>query len=149
LANDDAAGSTNDGSMDYLVTPPVDLRESDDFFLYFDQFYNSAFGSSAYVEYSTDGGANWDVLATMTPGAAWGPVQINLAAFSGLDGERQIWFAFHADDNGAWADGWAVDNVEVSNGVPVVQSYLVYLNDGLVAEVPADVFEYQYQDTDL
>jgi len=146
LANDDAAGSTNDGSMDYLVTPPVDLRESDDFFLYFDQFYNSAFGSSAYVEYSTDGGANWDVLATMTPGAAWGPVQINLAAFSGLDGERQIWFAFHADDNGAWADGWAVDNVEVSNGVPVVQSYLVYLNDGLVAEVPADVFEYQYQD---
>jgi hypothetical protein len=146
LVNDDAAGSTNDGSMDYLITPPVDLRESDDFFLYFDQYYTATWGSSAYVEYSTDGGANWEVLQTMSPSTGWNPVQINLAAFSGLDGERQIWFAFHHDDNGAWADGWGVDNVEVSNGVPVVQSYYLYLNDGFVAEVPADVFEYQYQD---
>ena len=146
LVNDDAAGSTNDGSMDYLITPPVDLRESDDFFLYFDQYYTATGGSSAYVEYSIDGGANWEVLQTMSPSTGWHPIQINLAAFSGLEGERQIWFAFHHDDNGAWADGWGVDNVEVSNGVPVVQSYYLYLNDGFVAEVPADVFEYQYQD---
>jgi len=146
IANDDLAGSTNDGSMDYLITPAVDLRESDSFMLYFDQYYTGAFGQLAILEYSTDGGASWEEIQQMSPGTAWTPVQVNLAAFSGLTGERAIMFAFHSDDAGQWASGWAVDNVEVSNGTPEVLGYMLYLNDGLVAEVAADIFEYQYQD---
>ena len=36
-ANDDAAGSNSDGCCDYLITPAVDLRESEGYSLVIQQ----------------------------------------------------------------------------------------------------------------
>jgi len=112
--NDDAANG--DGSVDYLITPPLDLRESEGYSLKFESFYNGGFGQLAFVEYSLDAGATWEVLHTLSAATTWVDLEIDLSAYSGLTGPSAIWLAFHADDGGAWASGWAVDNVEVSVG---------------------------------
>ena len=96
--NDDAAGSTNDGCCDYLITPAVDLRESEGYALSFNSYYDGAFGELAFVEYSIDGGATWEVLSQLTPATTWASLEFDLGEFSGLSGPPQIMFAFHADD---------------------------------------------------
>ncbi len=145
VANDDAAGSVSDGSEDYLITPELDLRESDDFSLYFSSFYDAAFGESAYVEYSFDAGATWEVLDALSPAGDWTDVMIDLGMISGID-SAPVWLAFHADDNGAWADGWAVDNVVIRNGPSPILGYYVYLNDAFVDQTAVDVLEYTFMD---
>ena len=146
VANDDAAGSTNDGEDDYLITPELDLRESDDFTLYFSSFFDAAYGQSAYVEYSYDGGATWEVLEAMSPTpGAWTDVEVSLAALSGLTSSN-VWLAFHSDDNGNWGSGWAVDNVAVKNGPSPVLGYYVYLNDAFVGSTDATTREWTYMD---
>ena len=146
VSNDDAAGSTNDGEDDYLITPELDLRESDDFTLYFSSFFDAAYGQSAYVEYSYDGGATWEVLYAMSPTpGAWTDVDVSLAALSGLTSSN-VWLAFHSDDNGNWGSGWAVDNVAVKNGPSPVLGYYVYLNDAFVGSTDATTREWTYMD---
>jgi hypothetical protein len=113
MANDDAAGSESDGCCDYLITPVMDLRESDGYSMKFNSFYDGAYGQLAFVEYSTDGGATWDVLYQVMPATSWTNLELDLSAFSGLAGPAKIWFAFHADDGGEWASGWAIDNVKI------------------------------------
>ncbi len=145
--NDDAAGTgpQSDGSMDYLITPKMDLRESDNFSLYFDQYFDGGYGELATVEYSLDDGATWQPLQSMSPVTDWTPETIDLSSFSGINGASQIWFAFHADDAGQWASGWAVDNVAVHNGAAPVTSYIVYLDDNYVIELPPDQLSYAFE----
>lgn len=145
VANDDAAGSTSDGSEDYLITPELDLRESDDFALYFSHFFDGTWGQSAYVEYSFDAGATWEVLESMSPVGDWTEVEINLGSLSGID-SAPVWLAFHSDDNGDWGSGWAVDNVEVRNGPSPILGYYVYLNDAFVGQTDVDTREWTYVD---
>jgi hypothetical protein len=118
VTNDELAGSANDGSADYLITPVVDLRESPDYALYFDHYFTMTYGEAAFIEYSLDGGATWDILQSVSAVGAWTQEMVDLSAFSGPGGSSAIWFAFHYDDMGEWASGWAVDNVAVSVGAP-------------------------------
>ena len=138
VTNDDDAGSTNDGSADYLITPVVDLRESADFTLNFDQYFTMAYGESAYVEYSLDAGATWDILQSMSAVGEWTNEMVDLSAFSGPGGSSAIWFAFHYDDNGEWASGWAIDNVAVTNGPAEILGYYVYLDGAFMIENAID-----------
>ncbi len=125
-----------DGCCDYLITPPIDLRESEGYALTFDSFYDGGFGQLAFVEYSLDGGETWEVIYQVMPDPGWTEKEINLDALSGPGGPELIWFAFHADDNGGWASGWAIDNVKIQ--VPDQPAnyidFWVFLDDTLVAE---------------
>ena len=131
MANDDQAGSESDGCCDYLITPPMDLRESDGYSLSFNSFYDGAFGQLAFVEYSTDGGATWEVLYQMMPATNWSDIELDLSAFSGLAGPAQLWFAFHSDDGGEWASGWAIDNVKIQVPAPAANyiDFWVFLDN--------------------
>jgi hypothetical protein len=131
MANDDLAGSTSDGCCDYLITPACDLRESEGYGLYFNSFYDGLFGHLAFVEYSLDAGSTWEVLYQMTPSTSWTDVEIDLAQFSGLAGPAEIWFAFHSDDGGEWASGWAIDNVRVQVPSPAANyiDFWVFLDN--------------------
>ena len=144
ISNDDAT-STNDGSEDYLITPELDLRESTDFELFFTHYFTGAYGQSAYVEYSYDAGATWDLLQSMNPVGAWTEVAIDLAAFSGTN-SPSIWIAFHADDNGDWASGWAVDNVQVRNGPSPIVGYYVFLNGAFAGQTAIDERTFTFMD---
>ena len=122
---------TSDGCCDYLITPPMDLRESEGYALSFNSFYDGAFGQLAFVEYSTDGGATWEVLYQVMPATSWTDLELDLAAFSGLAGPAQIWFAFHSDDAGEYASGWAIDNVMVQVPAPAANyiDFWVFLDN--------------------
>ena len=130
----------------------MDLRESDGYALYFNSYYDGLFGQLAFVEYSTDGGATWEVLNQMTPATAWSDIELDLSAFSGLAGPAQIWFAFHSDDAGQWGSGWAFDNVLVQVPTPAA-SYLdfwVFLDsafEGVTTETTWDYAPLWYGQT--
>ncbi len=130
-------------AADYLVTPALDLRESEDFFLNFDSFYDGAYGQLATVEYSYDAGATWEVLYAVppTPGA-WAEIEIDLSDYCGAGSAHPIWFAFHSDDSGAWASGWAIDNVEILNGEGNPIDFYVFLDGAFVSS--SGITEYQY-----
>jgi len=146
VANDDAAGSTADGSVDYLITPGLDLREVDTYRLMFDSYYDAAFGLQiATVEYSYDAGANWDVYYALTPNpGSWDYIDIDLASFSGLTATTPVWFAFHSDDGGGWASGWAIDNIMFANGETEPVAYHVYLDGALDGVTDTTFYQYEY-----
>jgi hypothetical protein len=133
--NVDMHGSDPHNSCcDYLITPPLDLTESDNYRLEFDSYYTGAYGQLAFVEYSYDRGETWEVMMQLTPGNIWQNISPSLGAFSGEDKENPLWIAFHADWAGGWASGWAVDNVKIY--VPGSQvdytDFNVFLDDSLV-----------------
>ena len=113
-SNDDGAGSANDGSDDYLVTPPLNLVGYTDAVLRFESFFTGAYGQLAFVEVSTDGGASWTVVSSPVPANEWAEVTVDLGDFAG---RSNVLVAFHADDGGAWASGWAVDDVRIDGYV--------------------------------
>ncbi len=143
FVNDDA-DSNHDGAADYLITPSVDLRESPTFSLYYDHFYTGQYGEAAYVEFSIDGGATWDILQSVNIVGGWTTEMVDLSAFSGPGGSSAIWFAFHYDDMGQWASGWAVDNVNITNGPPDVLGYWVFLDGAFMAETTPDVLTHTF-----
>ena len=81
----------------------------------------------------------------MSPAGAWSDVEVDLSQFSGPD-TPPIWLAFHSDDNGAWASGWAVDNVIVRNGPSPILGYYVYLNDAFVTQTAVEVRTWTFMD---
>jgi len=134
VVNNDTAGSVNNGCCDYLITPPLDLRESEGYALYFDSFYNGAYGQLAFIEYSLDEGATWEVLLWVMPDTSWAEMEVDLSAFSGLTGPSQIWIAFHADNDAMWGSGWAIDNVLVQVPAPAATylDFWVFLDDAFM-----------------
>jgi hypothetical protein len=141
MANDDAANGN--GCCDYLITPEMDWTDLPTYRLNFASFYTGEYGQSAYVEISTDAGVTWTVIHTMVanPGA-WQDVEIDLAQFSGANGLSSVWVNFHADDNGEWASGWAIDDVAIASGGVPHQGYGVFLDGTLVDNTPETTFTY-------
>ena len=127
-ANDDAAGSAGDGSMDLLISPYLDFTGDYEGIplLTFDSYYTGSYGQLANVEISTDG-ENWTNLYTVMAGTTWESLTVSLADYDGMDGLK---IRFHADDAGEWASGWAVDNigidfVNIDLMAPIVNHYPV------------------------
>jgi hypothetical protein len=129
VTNDDGAGSSNNGCCDYLVMPPVDLTGAPDYTLSFQSCFPSGYTDIATVEMSTDGGANWQEVFSLSPLiGAWAQVDVDLTAYSGSTGESNVLIAFHYNDNTRWARGWAVDDVKLVSGSVPVQGYGIFLD---------------------
>ena len=108
--NDDDAGNNNDGSVDYLITPALDLSSYSAVILDFAEFFDGAYGETASVEVSTDSGSSWTNIKDITAGTDWATVTVSLTAYVG---QSNVMVGFHADDNGQWASGWAIDDVHI------------------------------------
>ena len=132
-ANDLINGPGNNGSMDYLVTPQMLLDYRDDYALHFDGYYDGTDGETATIEYSHNYGQNWNYLYTIQASDDWEHFVVDLSPFSG-NGNEPVMLAFHADDSGQEASGWAVDNVVVFSPEPPVTllDYYVFIDDSLV-----------------
>jgi hypothetical protein len=115
ISNDDSSAAGNNGALDLLITPSIDLTGNDSLVLTFDSYFDGAYGQSALVKYSSDGGLTWVVLEELKASLNWEKIIINLSALSGSSGLSNVKFAFHSDDNGYDGSGWAVDNVEIAN----------------------------------
>ncbi len=133
---EDIAGSDCNGCCEFLVTPPVDLRESENYELIFDSYYDGGFGELAFVEYTLDGGDNWEILCQVTPAPEWTRKELLLEPFSGPEGPEKIWFAFHAESTFINGSGWAIDNVKIQVPAPAASylDFLVFLDDAFVGQ---------------
>lgn len=140
LVNDDAGGPDIDGCCEYLITPEMDLSTCPNFVLYFDSFFTGNYGQSASVEMSSDGGVTWTVIKQIESYPNWHTLSIDLASYSGANGLTNVVFAFHANDNGKQASGWAIDNVFVSSIFTGVNSYDVVLNQSVLATIDSTSF---------
>ncbi len=140
VVNDDA--DNGNGCCDYLITPAMDWTNLDSYRLNFASFYDGQYSQSAYVEISTDNGASWTVINTLSPANAWTDIEIDLTQYSGANGLNNVLLAFHADDNGEWATGWAIDDVQIASGGVPLQGYGVFLDGTLVANTMEETFTY-------
>ena len=109
--NDDACGSSSDGSADTLysntITLPHGMIE-----LSFDRFFTAAFSQTFHVYVSMD---NWNTnqevlsLEYADGNEEWVQEKIPLHTYAG----ETIQIAFHSSDNGNWASGIAIDNINL------------------------------------
>ncbi len=140
VTNDDA--DNGDGCCDYLITPEMDWTNLPSYRMNFASYYDGTYTQSAYVEISTDAGATWTVINTLSPATSWQDIEIDLAQYSGAAGLSNVMVAFHADDNGEWASGWAVDDVQILSGGIPFDGYGVFLDGTLVDNTPEETYTY-------
>jgi hypothetical protein len=121
------------GASNFLITPPLDLRESEGYELTFDSFYDGSSGALAFIEWSTDGGETWEVYWQMMPYPGWSMLTIGLEPFCGPDGPEQILFLFEAHSSNLDAV-WAIDNVKIQVPYPPADylDFYIYLDDEIV-----------------
>ena len=133
-ANDDAGGSSNDGSVDYLITPALDLSGNTAVVLSFAEFMDGAYSETASVEVSTDGGSSWTDVYDVVAGNDWTTATVSLSAYAG---QSNVMVGFHANDNGQWASGFAIDDVNIYEPAPYDAAMVAittpsYVNAGMV-----------------
>jgi len=137
VANDDSASVQNNGSLDRLITPAIDLTSVDNCRLTFSSFFTAAYGEAASVEYRLGPTMNWIELARPAAEKDWHAFTYDLSAFSGTGGQSFFQLAFHADDRGNHASGWAIDNVELSGNFNALRpiDYLLFFDDAEIGAV--------------
>ena len=109
-SNDDAAN--DDGSADYLITPAMDLSSYINATLTFESYYTGEYSQKAYVEVNKGNG--WEIVKELDASNSWTEITVDLSSYCG---ESNVKLAFHSDDSGEWASGWAVDDVDISGQV--------------------------------
>lgn len=111
-AHDDNSATANLADLDYLISPPIDLLAwaGTGVGLHFSYVQPATYGSVGTVEVRINGGP-WAVAATVPPVTDWTEAVVDLSAYTT---STIVEIAFHHDDNGYWADGFAVDDVVVS-----------------------------------
>ncbi|MBV2247428.1 MAG: carboxypeptidase-like regulatory domain-containing protein, partial [Lentimicrobium sp.] len=140
--NDDI--DNGDGCCDYLITPEMDWTNLDSYRLNFASYYSGTYSQSAYIEISTDAGATWTVINTLQPApGGWVDLEVDLTQYSGANGLSSVWLAFHADDNGEWSSGWAIDDVQIASGGVPFDGYGVFLDGTLVDNTPEETYTYR------
>jgi hypothetical protein len=132
VANDDSASVSNNGSADLLVFPSIDLTQADSCRLSFQSYFDGAYGQSASVKYRLHPDSSWQVLADLDARLNWQRIILDLSEFSGSEGSTTFQLAFHADDGGNQASGWAIDMVEILTSViPAYPSDYLIFYDGI------------------
>ena len=107
-SNDDMAN--DDGSMDYMVTPPLNVSGAENITLNFASYFDGAYSQTAHIAVSTDG-TNFTEVYTLDPVSEWVTETVDLSEHAGVS---NLYIAFHSNDNGFWGSGWAVDDVFIT-----------------------------------
>lgn len=107
-SNDDQCNC--DASNDMLISPVFDLTNYKEAHLSFDGFGDVKRLSDGYVKVSTDGGQTWNTVFKMPYVNNWIEYHVDLSAYAG---KPCVVVAFQHDDNGLFADGFAVDNIKL------------------------------------
>jgi len=127
-SNDDMAD--DDGSVDYLITPPQDFSFITEISMTFQSYFEASYSQTAHIEVSEDGGSSWTNVMDCPDATSWQEVTVDLSAYCGA-GHDEVLIGFHSDDNGAWASGWAVDDVVLGDGGALREllGYNLYRNE--------------------
>jgi hypothetical protein len=143
VSNDDL--DNWNGCCDYLITPLMDWRNQSTYFLHFSSYFHGAYSQQAFIEISTDGGASWIIINTLPLNFySWQEIEIDLSIYSGSNGLENVLLAFHSDDNGEWASGWAIDDVMISSAPILPLGYTVFLDDIAIDNTNETNYTYQH-----
>jgi len=111
--------------------------------LNFASFFPGTYGQRAYVEMSTDNGVTWTTIYSVIPYPyGWTDLEIDLSEYSGESGLNNVLLAFHADDEGLWSSGWAIDDVMISAENNTFQNYGVLLDGILIDNATEEIFTF-------
>ncbi|MCH8903365.1 MAG: T9SS type A sorting domain-containing protein [Bacteroidetes bacterium] len=121
--HDDVTATANTADADLLRTPVMDLTGNTNVYLIFETFFTGDFGSVGTVQVTVDGGTNWNTVHTLVGADNWNSVAVDLSAYTS---STTVEVGFNHDDNGLWASGFAIDNVDIR--VPPNEDAAIYLN---------------------
>ena len=111
VSNDDGYNGQdtpdNDGN-DYLIMPVVNMSGASIVTLNFASYFTGEYSETAAIAVSTDGGESFTDVVSIEPASQWVMTSVDLSQFGG---NQNVLVAFHANDNGGWASGWAVDDI--------------------------------------
>jgi hypothetical protein len=115
VASNDDTCNCNMGN-DRLITPAFNFGSFgalNNLEMTFDYFLPGNYGSRGTVLASTDGGVTYNLIDSLpsTSLTAWGTRTVNL---NSLAGQTNVRFAFRHNDGGQWADGFALDDVNIT-----------------------------------
>jgi hypothetical protein len=115
VASNDDSCNCNMGN-DRLITPAFNFGSFgplNNLEMNFEYFLPGNYGSRGTVLVSTDGGVVYNLLDSLpsTSLTAWGTRTISL---NSLAGQNNVRFAFRHNDGGQWADGFALDDVNIT-----------------------------------
>ena len=117
VTNDDACNCNK--SADRLISPIIDLSTATAAVMEVDLFYAQGTyqgaTESGKIEVSTDGGATWTTLQTLTGDANWRSVGANLTPYVG---NANVKISFLYNDNAGWLFGMGIDNFVVRQPSP-------------------------------
>ena len=106
----DCAYIIDDGSVDYMVTPTMNVSGAENVTLSFASYFDGAYSQSASIGVSEDG-VNFTEVYQLNPASEWVMETVDLAPY--ITGDN-LYILFHANDNAVWASGWGVDDVSIS-----------------------------------
>ena len=100
-----------DKSADRMIMPAQNFTGMVGVNLIFDVWLPGTYGGLGSVEVSTDGGATWVSVSTITQNPNWQDnVSVSLNAYAG---NASVLVSFLYDDAGNWADAMGVDDVRL------------------------------------
>ncbi|MBN2668102.1 MAG: T9SS type A sorting domain-containing protein [Bacteroidales bacterium] len=111
-AQDDAEGSSGDGSDMWLISPAIDLSASATPVVNFAYYHDTQYGGVATLKVSIDGGSNFTDVADIPGNSGWEVVTI---AIPSAANQSNVVIAFHYTDEGGWMNGIALDDVLVKD----------------------------------
>ena len=122
MTNDDACrpggvtpGNNNNCDLGFetLTLPMLDFTGQFDVFLIFDYYHDKNYGGGdANVEVSNDGGVSFtDISGPLSNLEAW---QQGIFSLSDYNDQDSIVIRFVWSDDGSWATGFAVDDIEIN-----------------------------------
>ncbi|PTT16615.1 hypothetical protein DBR27_02250, partial [Flavobacterium sp. HMWF030] len=126
-----------DSSNDMLISPVFDLSNYKEAHLTFDGFTDGQGLSDGYVKVSTDGGETWKTLYKMPYISNWIEYHIDLTPYAG---KPCVQVAFQHDDNGLFANGFAVDNIKIKDKA----EYLQLSNLSVAENIYEDASSHQF-----
>ncbi|OUL64052.1 M4 family metallopeptidase [Flavobacterium sp. AJR] len=134
-SNDDKCNC--DSSNDMLISPVFDLSNYKEAHLIFDGFGDGLRDSDGYVKVSTDGGGTWETIFKMPYVANWIEYHVNLSPYAG---NPCVLVAFVHDDNGLFANGFAVDNIKIKETADYLELSNLSVAENVYEDAPSHEF---------
>lgn len=134
-SNDDSCNC--DAANDMLISPVLDLSNYKQAHLTFDGFGDGQRFSDGYVKVSIDGGQTWENIFQMPYIDNWIEYHVDLTPYAG---KSCVLVAFHHDDNGLFANGFAVDNIKITDKSEYLQLSNLSVPETVYEDAPSHQF---------
>ncbi len=141
--NDDACGGSSDGSSDRLYTNEISLPEGM-IELSFLRLFTAGFNQTFHIYVSIDNWETYDEVFNLgyTDGSAeWVKETLNFNQYSG----DSISISFHSNDNGNWASGVALDDIQIK-ATPL---WISSSSSGTIQHEEIETFEFSVSTQEL